>query len=113
VNVNSALTGEHAAAHRAVGRTLSDVFPSVHAFAVHFSIDGERSITRNVIYVATASPLPLGERDWLDRIGAYPARGTLDRRHLRRMVADLVAFPDLEGVRPLTDDLAPIETMGF
>lgn len=113
MNINSALEGERAEIFHAVARTLTEAFPTVYAFAVHHSVDGATRVSRNVIFVATLQERRLEPEEWLARVDDYPLRGPVTRPALRRMIADWVELPDLTGVRPLTDELAPIETMRF
>ncbi|MBI4612132.1 MAG: fused MFS/spermidine synthase [Planctomycetes bacterium] len=114
INTNSSLSGEKSEIFRSVLRTMQAVFPQVHVFAVDYQrIKSEDS--RNIILVAEDGAEDLTADEWRKRIADYPeGKSYITREFLRGMVEDLVSpSPEVGDAVLLSDDFAPIETMGF
>lgn len=122
MNVNSALEGEKGGIFLRVMRTLDAVFPQLYVFSkeLHDAEDtykDDRTVSRNEMVVAMKRKgEALSLEDWRRRVfDDYHEGSYLEKKDLYRMVRDL----DLEwrakigDVPILTDDFAPIETLGF
>lgn len=114
MNISSALTGKKGEIYRAVTRTLQDIFPRVFTFANGLYQKPDREQTRNIILVATVNPNDIHSNDLLAALPNYQERTYITQSMIRSMIANLIDLaPNLSATLPLTDDLAPIETMSF
>ena len=96
MNVLGGLTPGHDELVRAVGRTMTTVFPSVYAM----------ELGNNTLLLATADMSELAAlRQRLDAVSVA------ELRHLARAMRDSLQMLPADGLPPLTDDHAPVEQM--
>jgi len=96
MNVLGSLTPGHDELVRAVGRTMTTVFPSVYAM----------ELGNNTLLLATADMSELAAlRQRLDAVSVA------ELRHLARAMRDSLQMLPADGLPPLTDDHAPVEQM--
>jgi spermidine synthase len=114
MNINSSLTGERSAIYRAIGRTLQDVFPHVYAFAAGLMKDQHPEKQHNILFLCSMRKDDLSRETFLAALPNYPERTYITHTMLDTMISNFVNLPhDLQNTPPLTDELAPIETMKF
>jgi spermidine synthase len=110
VNVIGALAGDDSRLLRSLYRTYREVFPTVAVHPVWSRNGGDPSIVRNVILVATDSPLPdksfLEER-WREVRRAHPRAADLTAALGGRLERQL----PVDDVPTLTDDYAPTDAL--
>ena len=71
-------------------------------------------MTRNVLFVASRDKSGVGAVEWRDLATSFVAKSSISNAMMDAMVQDLVEpWPNLANAPLLTDDHAPIETMGF
>ncbi len=114
MNTNSSLAGEKGRIFSSIASTIHSVFPHVQAFPDSYARVREKSAPRAIVFVASNRKDTPSREDWLALLPLYPGGSYLSRPDLRSMIGDLYeAMPDLSDVPPMTDELAPIETMAF
>lgn len=114
MNINSALEGAKGEIFQSIGRTLREVFPDVQAFASDWRRSATPAATRNILFVASRDRSGPDAAAWRELAAGFAARSSVSKAMMADMVQDLVeTWPDLAAGSFLTDDHAPIETMGF
>jgi spermidine synthase len=114
MNTNSAIAGSKGEIFRSIGKTLREVFPGVQALAAGWRYDSTATTTRNVLFVASRDESGPSAAEWRDLAASFVARSSVSNATMGTMVQDLVEpWPNVASAPLLTDDHAPIETMGF